>query len=84
MPFYQNKETNYLLHHYENYLFNDSGRLNSEDIDLVSEMSKILKTHSKSDRKESEYFDNSMKSFINLANPFPKRYALISKCFFSF
>lgn len=80
MPNYQNKEPNYLLHLYQNYIFNDSGKFNEEDIELISAMVKIGKSHSKNDLKETQSFEESMKNFIQLSNRLPFRYPIILKC----
>jgi len=80
LPSYQNKETNYLLHRYENHLYNKSGGFTTDEKGLIVSMVKILRTHTTKDKKKFEIFEKSINNFAELVNPFNNRYNLFEKC----
>ena len=80
-PVYQNSENSYILQRYENYLYNISGEFTQDETDLTVDMVKILKTHTKKDKKQIEIFEKSIRDFTQLVNPFHNRYNLFEKCY---
>lgn len=80
LPCYQNKENGYLLHLYENHLFNVSGELTNDEKDLIVEMVKLLRDKTKVDRTKFADFEKAIRNFAQLANPFKNRFSLFHKC----
>ena len=82
LPCYQNKENGYLLHLYENHLFNVAGELTNDEKDLIVEMVKLLRDKTKVDRTKFADFEKAIRNFAQLANPFKNRFSLFHKCIY--
>jgi len=80
LPCYQNKENSYLLHLYDNHLFNVAGEFSQEEKDLIVDMVKLLRNKTKADRQKFEDFEKDIRNFAQLTNPFKNRYQLFHKC----
>ena len=68
------------MHRYENHLFNGAGSLDGQEEDLIIEMVKILRNHTKKEKKAMEELEKDIRRFVGLANPFKNRYMLFTRC----
>lgn len=80
LPNYQNNEGSFLLYRYENHLLNRAGEFEGEEQDLIVEMMRILRNHTKKEKKEMEELEKDMRRFVGLVNPFKNRYLLFTRC----